>query len=125
MDFPFANGVVKAIESGLLDRAKYAKLAKIDRNEFPAVLSSFGYGSQETDLESLIRSELTELKRLIDEITPDPRATALFFLPNDAINLKILWKEKQFGIARPERLSTLGALPAELWVQAVETKTRP
>lgn len=122
MDFPFANGVVKAIESGLLDRAKYAKLAKTDRNEFPAVLSSFGYGSQETDLESLIRSELTELKRLIDEITPDPRATALFFLPNDAINLKILWKEKQFGIARPERLSTLGALPAELWVQAVETE---
>jgi len=119
MDFPFANGVVKAIESGLLDRPKYAKLAKTDRVDFPSVLSGFGYGSGENDLESLIRSELTELKRRIEEITPDPQATSLFFLPNDAINLKILWKEKRFGIPRPEQLSVLGAFAPEIWVQAV------
>ena len=47
MDYPFANGVVKAIESQLLDRVKYAKLAKAaSRQEFLAILAGFGRGDQ-------------------------------------------------------------------------------
>lgn len=120
MDYPFANGVVKAIESQLLDRAKYVKLAKAaSEAEFLSLLAGFGRGDGTRDLDSVLGDEMLSLRRRFQEITPDSFVTDLFFLSADALNFKILLKEKLFGGARPGSLSPLGVLPAEELEEAV------
>lgn len=123
MDYPFANGVVKAIESQLLDRVKYAKLAKAaSRQEFLAQLAGFGRGDGNADLGEVLAGELLSLRRRFQEITPDPFVTDLFFLSADALNLKILAKEIRYGASVAEGLSPLGAIDPELLALAVRSR---
>lgn len=122
MDYPFANGVVKAIESQLLDRVKYAKLAKAaSRREFLAQLAGFGRGDGTADLGDVLAAEMLSLRRRFQEITPDPFLTDLFFLSADALNLKILSKEIRYGASVPGGLSPLGAIEADRLAHAVRT----
>lgn len=99
MDYPYANGVVKAIESKLLDKAKLAKLAKADKSGFLKSLSDVGYGriAAGDDVETAVARELAEFHQMLDEITPDKQATDLFFLTEDAMNIKLLFKRKKYG----------------------------
>jgi V/A-type H+-transporting ATPase subunit C len=121
MDYPFAIGVIKAIEDKLLDRAQYAKLAKTPKSEFVATLLSFGYGkgTSEPNVEALIQTELQSVRQLLDALTPDKSLTDLFYLVYDATLLKALYKELLFGIPCPRQTEFSGAFPADLLEQAV------
>lgn len=101
MNYPYAIGTIKVIESQILDKAKLSKLFKTDKKAFLKSLSDYGYGqSISTDnLEKLINSEFAFVKNYLDEISPNKKLTDLFFLVNDAINIKILYKNKLFGVS--------------------------
>jgi len=98
MDYPYANGVIKAIESRLLDRSKWSKLAKADKSGFAKALADIGYGRMTANdsLEAAVDREMADFHAMLDEITPDRKLTDLFFLMEDALNLKLLFKRKKF-----------------------------
>lgn len=98
MSYPYANGVVKALEPRLLDRSKTAKLARADKGAFLKALADVGYGRivPGDTVESAIARELREYHALLDGISPDKNATDLFFLAEDAMNLKLLLKRRLF-----------------------------
>lgn len=121
MDYPFAIGIIKAIEDKLFDRAKYTKLIKTSTAELPATLLAMGYGkgSKDTSLEALIQTELQATRTLLSEITPNPRLTDLFYLVHDAANLKGLYKERLFASSRPDTAPIPGAIPFDLLKAAI------
>ena len=98
MNYAYANGTIKALENNLFDRSKYSKLIKTEKGEFIKTLIDLGYGkaAHATSLEELINSELLSVKELLDEISPQRKYTDLFFLSNDALNIKAIYKMKIF-----------------------------
>lgn len=98
MNYPYANGVISAIENKILDRNKLYVLTKYQKNEFVKVLQAMNYGGKSDttniSLEELINSENQLVRNFIDEISPDKKATDLFYLVNDALNIKVLYKYK-------------------------------
>jgi len=121
MDYAYANGVIKAIEGTLFDKSKYAKLAKTERHEFTSVLLNFGIGSTTSDdsIENILNSEAIKVKLFIDGLSPNRRYSDAFYITNDALNLKMLYKEKLFHINRPDALSGAGAMDSEALKNAV------
>jgi V/A-type H+-transporting ATPase subunit C len=109
MNYPFANGRIAAIDNYILDRTKLAKLAKVPKKEFNAALVDLGYGEEASgNLEDLINFELLATKSLVDEISPQKFFTDLFFLENDAINIKTIYKMKIFGYKNIDTFKSLG-----------------
>ncbi|MDD3999596.1 MAG: V-type ATPase subunit [Bacilli bacterium] len=96
MNYPYANGYFKVIENNLLDKSKLGKLCRTDKEDFFKALLDLGYGYSGNNVEELIESELLELRRIIDELTPEKKYTDLFFLFTDAINIKAYYKMKLF-----------------------------
>jgi len=123
MNYPYANGIIKAIEGNLFDKAKYTKLAKAEKADFVATLSSLGYGNgtQQDQLADVINTELITLKQLLESISPQRQYTDLFYLTYDAMNLKVLYKEKIFAVPRPDILVTTGAIDVGLLTDVVTT----
>lgn len=96
MNYPYANGTIKAIESKVLDKNKLLVLTKYDKSEFVKVLLAMNYGKEGNTLEELINSEAIKTKELIESITPNKEETDLFYLVNDALNIKLIYKMKIF-----------------------------
>lgn len=119
MNYPYANGYIKAIEDRLLDKSKFAKLCKTEKQDFYDALLDMGYGSKGSDIEELIESELADLRETIDEITPEKQYTDLFFLAIDAINIKAYYKMKLLGKIDPDFYTKAGNLPKDKLQKAI------
>lgn len=99
MNYPYANGIIAAIDNRILDLTQFAKLIKVKRSDFINTLIELGYGeSHNTQLDTLINNEISRTKALLDEISPQKHFTDLFYLENDVINIKALYKAKIFAI---------------------------
>lgn len=121
MNYPYANGIIKSIEGNLLDKIKFTKLAKSEKVDFVSTLIALGYGkgTSEDQLIDVINSELMSLKKLLQEISPEPLYTDLFYMTYDAMNLKVLYKEKIFSVTRPEVVVGMGAIDVSLLQKAM------
>ena len=119
MDYPYANGTIKALETKIQDRSKLLVLSKYDKAEFVKVLLAMNYGTEGTTVEDIINSELKKVKNTIDELTPNKEDTDLFYLTTDAQNIKILYKIKQFNLDKFELLSNDGSMIKESLVEAI------
>lgn len=119
MDYSFANGVISALETKVLDRNKLYVLNKYEKDEFVKVLLSMNYGGSGSSLEELIQLENKRVKEVIDSITPCKKNTDLFYLINDALNLKVLYKNKLFKINKENLMTNTGAIPCDLLKQAI------
>jgi vacuolar-type H+-ATPase subunit C/Vma6 len=99
MDYPYANGVLKAIEERLLDPARATKIARAGKAGFLKALADAGYGEIGADdtVEDAVEREMKSFHARLDELSPDRKATDLFFLAEDATNVKILFKRRLFG----------------------------
>jgi len=97
MNYPYANGIINAIENQLFNQNQYSKLHKISENDFIKQLKEFGYGLNDDNVEASIASEMLKLRELINEISPNHKTTNLFFLEADAVNIKALLKRKVFN----------------------------
>lgn len=119
MNYPYANGTIKAIESKILDKNKLLVLTKYDKSEFVKVLLAMNYGKEGKNLEELISSEAIRTKELIDSITPNKEETDLFYLVNDALNIKIVYKTKIFNLHNVSLNDNLGTINFESLYQAI------
>lgn len=97
-NYPYANGVIKALDNDILDYEKFQKLINLDQGEFFKTLIDLGYGlNTSVDLESLIKSEHKKIREMFNELAPNNELTDLFYLKNDAVNIKVLYKQKLFN----------------------------
>ena len=119
MNYPYANGTISAIESKILDKNKLYVLTKYDKSEFVKVLLAMNYGGKGDTVEELITAENERLKNLIDELTPCKEDTDLFFLVNDAQNIKILYKIKKYGYEKYNLLVENGSIETKGLKEAI------
>lgn len=98
MNYTYVNSQIKVIEEKILKRNDFLKLAKVPKNTFLKNLVDLGYGSLENSLEKMINRELSNVKEYLDLVSPNKEFTDLFFLTNDAINIKYLYKLKIFKL---------------------------
>ena len=121
-NYPYANGTIKSIENAILDRNKLYKLANLDKNQFVKSLVEMDYGTDATNLETLISSEMMRVKELITSLTPNLDNVFLLFIMNDAQNIKVLYKVKYFGsqgIDHSQLLVTTGSIDCQALEKAI------
>ncbi|MDD3126782.1 MAG: V-type ATPase subunit [Candidatus Izemoplasmatales bacterium] len=116
MNYPYTNGIINAIDEKILTKAKYSKLASADKADFLHTLASLGYGNGviRNSLADTIDQELLDLKLLLENISPKRKLTDLFYLTYDAMNLKVLYKEKIFDAPHFDILSPMGTINTEV-----------
>lgn len=119
MNYPYANGTIKAIESKTLDRNKLFVLSKYEKKDFVKYLQALNYGGNQDNVEGLIEEELLKFKSLINSITPEKRETDLFFLVNDAQNLKIIYKAKLYDISKLSLLKNNASIDTNILIEAI------
>ena len=119
MDYPFANGTIKALENKIQDRNKLYVLSKYDKSEFVKVLLAMNYGVTGETVEELIHSESKKVKELIDSITPNKEDTDLFYVVNDAQNIKILYKILKFNLNKYELLQSDFGISCDILKDAI------
>ena len=78
-----------------MKRNKLLVLSKYDKSEFVKVLLAMNYGGTGNTVEELISAENKKVRELINSITPNIDDTNLFYIVNDAQNIKILYKIKK------------------------------
>lgn len=126
--YPFASARVKCKETTLLNREKLVRLANAATpSEAMKLLADFGYpGADEiepVDFEKCITKELNEAYDFVMEVTPDERATNLFFLKFDYRNLKAILKNEAKGTgAAQKQLVNRGTLDPTMLYEAVKEK---
>ncbi|MCK9471143.1 MAG: V-type ATPase subunit [Bacilli bacterium] len=98
MNYTYVNSQIKVIEESILDKNDFLKLSKVSKNEFLKTLVDLGYGSSGDSLEKIINNELYNIKKHLDEVSPKKEHTDLFFLLDDAVNIKYLYKLKTFKL---------------------------
>lgn len=118
MNYPYANGQIKALENNIFDKMKYSKLIKTPKEDYLKVLGELGYSHEANTLEEMINEELAEVKALIDKLSPQKQYTDLFFLANDALNIKVMYKKKLFNVNMDVFIGT-GTISKELMKEAV------
>lgn len=115
VSFPYAVGRIRALEGGLLDRARWNRLIEApDGRQALRLLREFGYGGSADTLDGMIRRELEDAQSLIREISPDPELTGLFLLRVDAHNLKALLKARLAALEAGPLLLQGGKYPVDL-----------
>lgn len=121
MNYPYAIGTIKVIESQILDKNKLSKIFKNEKGAFIKALIDYGYGHGliTDNLEKLINSELAKVKTYLDEITPDKKMTDLFFLANDCLNIKVLYKIKLFKVANLDYFASVNSIDLEALKKAI------
>jgi len=73
------------------------------------------------EYDELLSKEMNRVRDFIDEISPDPSITDLFFLKYDFHNLKVLLKHRYLGDMDDELpLAQMGTVPAEVLRKGVE-----
>ncbi|MFA6627092.1 MAG: V-type ATPase subunit [Bacilli bacterium] len=123
MNYPYANGIIKAQENTILDKAKLIRFSHDTPVAMMRELKEVGYGSAEdATLEDLISTEMSKVKQGIAKIAPEPSLIRLLFISDDAINLKMLLKKKLFGYARALHYAKNGAFDPEELAMWVESK---
>lgn len=113
MNYTYVNGQIKVIEEEILDKNDFLKLSKAPKGDFLKTLIDLGYGSAHKSLEEVINKELSRIKNYLDSVSPKKEHTDLFFLPNDAINIKYLYKLKIFKLRDANMFLNLGNFKEE------------
>ncbi|ADL08762.1 V-type ATP synthase subunit C [Thermosediminibacter oceani] len=119
-DFLYASGRIKALETRLLSRNIVQRVLEAqDLDAALRVLGETDYAQDFEELESVYDFEKAlenSMKRtlgVIRESLKDHRVVRFFTLKYDYHNLKVVLKSRILGVEAPEKLSTLGEVPAE------------
>lgn len=119
--YPFAVTRIRALELRMLDGAKFSRLKESSEAEAAKLLAEWGYAQGET-IDALIDSQLEQTRSLIWDITPNEQVTALFVLPLDAHNIKLLLKARMLGSNAEELLLSGGNFDTAMLSKAVQDK---
>nr|MBO2493944.1 V-type ATP synthase subunit C [Clostridia bacterium] len=119
---------VRVLETKLLTRERIERMADApSAEEALKVLSETSYAPLVAELVSpyeydeLLSKEMSRVRTFIDEISPDPAITDLFFLKYDFHNLKVLLKYRYLG-GQDEGLPLvqIGTIPVEILRKGVD-----
>jgi len=132
-DYGYAVSRLRAMENRLLDQGVYQRL--LDSEDLPSalkVMSETAYGKwfleqqNENTFEPAIESELKHVYTETEQFVPDPCLYRIFRLPYDIHNIKVLlkgiFKQKQGGQRRLDLLTSLGNIPVDDLVMAIESE---
>ncbi|MDD3421958.1 MAG: V-type ATPase subunit [Bacilli bacterium] len=119
MDYSYACGAVKGVESTLLDKAKLSKLFKLEDAQFKQSLADMGYGATGNTLEEIVNGEMAKVKAFFNEVVPGNPVMDLFYLQNDAQNIKVIYKSRMFNLPHNDNFVTTGAINKDLLVDAI------
>lgn len=122
--YEFAAGRLAVLESKLLDQATIERFSDISGKAVVRQLQELGYGhcnaSEQNSLETLIASELRWTKKLIEEISPEQSGIEILFLPNDAHNVKVLFKSRMGKLKVDENIFLFGIIDLDLLKKSIE-----
>ncbi len=114
MNYTYINSQIKVIEANILTQGDYSKLVKVKKTDFLKALSDLGYGRGGNSLEEVINEELSEIKKYLDEAAPDQRYLELFYLLNDVVNIKYLYKFKKYNLRDSKNFLVRGVFSEEV-----------
>lgn len=123
--YPYAVGRIRGLERSFLDQAAFHRLSEQPFAAAVKSLADSGYGQEaenKSDPDVLIAAEMDSLRDLMEELTPNPALTDLFWLEQDAINLKLLLKARLLGDEVDDSEFAYGLFDIETLKEAVETK---
>ena len=120
MNYSYACGAVKGIETNLLDKSKLSKLFKIEEAAFRQSLVDMGYGVTGNTLEEIVNGEMLKVKSFFGQIVPKNPVMDLFYLQNDSQNIKVLYKAKVFGLPHNNNFVDTGVISKDLLIEAIE-----
>ncbi len=118
MDYSYASGAVKAAEVNLFDKTKLAKLFRCNDGEFCQALLDMGYGAG-TTLEGIINAELVKTKKFLQGVTPNDDVMNLFYLRNDAQNIKVIYKSKVFDLPHHDNFVDAGVISKDVLLEYI------
>lgn len=122
ISYPFAVGRIKSLEKNLLDATVWQQLTDANNeNTMLKILKEHGYGSQSEDYKSVskvVASEMKVVDHEIKSLSPDPVLTNLFYLNEDAYNLKLLLKGRLLKRDVTKLLHPSGVVPLNSLMEA-------
>lgn len=126
--YEYAVARVRVLETRLLTRERIERMVDAQSaEEALKVLSETSYAPLVAELASpyeydkLLSKEMNRVRAFIDEISPDPAITNLFFLKYDFHNLKVLLKHKYLSRQDDELpVAQMGTVPVEILRKGVE-----
>ncbi len=123
--YAYAVGRTRALETRLLDRARFDRMIDAtSAEEALKVLAESDYANAVAELadvhdfESMLAAELKEAFDLILKISPKPELISIMALRYDVHNLKVLFKAKYLGI-KSDLLIPVGSLDLDKMEYAV------
>lgn len=123
--YPFAVGRIRGLERRLLNQSDFNRIAEQSSALAVKFLADSGYGigaENREDADELIDAEMEILYRTIDELTPDKEITDLFFITQDAVNLKLLLKARLLGETIEDGELSRGIFNVSLLKSSVDTR---
>lgn len=127
-EYAYACGRIKALETKLLDRVRFERLATSrDIEELFKMLQDTEYSRylneihKPSDFEILLKKELERLFSLVSELSVEPALERDLRLPYDFLNLKILVKSLIFEKDFSHAFSKYSYYPATLLKHELET----
>jgi len=119
MDYPYVNGMLKALEDKILDKNKLIVLNKYKKEEFVKILKAMNYQEEGDTVSELIDNSLKQVKNMLFSVAPKKGDVELFFLSFDAINIKTLYKIKKFDLKGEYPLNELGSINNDALSKAI------
>ena len=123
--YPYAVGRIKGLERSLLNAQDFSRMVEQPLSAAIKHLADLGYGQHaedKSDPDFLVAAEMKALRLAIDELTPAKPLTDLFWLEQDAVNLKLLLKARLLGEDVPDANLAFGLYPQETLREAVSQK---
>lgn len=114
--YAYAVAKVRAVEGGLLDKAKLARLADAGGlEEVVKLLREAGYPAAEGGWEAMLSGRMAEAYAFLRDISPVAETFDIFLVQNDYHNVKVLLKAEFLGENRDGLLKSTGRFePARL-----------
>lgn len=122
--YPFAVGRIRVLEQALLGSERLKQLSGVSRKDFAEELNDLGFAAEcpvRDSVDALIAWRERQVRDIIEEVTPVPAMTELFFLDIDAANIKLLIKSRITGEDCSEYLGR-GVFAADMLKKCVEQR---
>ena len=125
-DYLFLTTRVRALEGCLLNRGQMEQMLEAGSPEEAArILTDCGYPELETvsaiTVGEMLNRERERLFQDLAELVPDPAILAVFQLPHDYHNVKVLLKSEAMGIQEDRLLVDAGRIPSKQLVAALRS----
>lgn len=128
--FEYAVGRISVLSTKMLDASQLRRISEAaDVKEALLLLLETGYGGNlspeqinNQEIDYVIRAQLQMSRKMVWELTPDPKLTSLFLLEVDGHNIKTLLKSRLLGIEAPDVLIEGGYFPLELLRECIAGK---